>query len=125
MNKTTKLTDSKDITMGFNSPMTREASTVAVDLIMITPFFFKSELVSRDYAPSNRATEKVQTIPVAPMKCNNHGSNSKGHEKHSVDCLETHIAICAQSGIREEIARKVTDSCIKGTKQNYHWMLEQ
>ena len=84
----------------------------------------RSELVTRDHAPSNRATKKVQTISVAPMESNNQGSNSKCHEKHPVDCLEAHITICAQSGIREEIARKVTDSWTKGTKQNYQGMFE-
>ena len=49
----------------------------------------------------------------------------QGHEKLPVDCLEAHITICAQSGIREEIARKVTDSWTRGTKQNYQWMFEQ
>ena len=30
-----------------------------------------------------------------------------------------------RDGTREEIARKVTDSWTKGTKQNYQWMFEQ
>ena len=42
-----------------------------------------------------------------------------------MDCLEAPIAICDQSGIREGIDRKVTDSSTKGTKQNYPWMFEQ
>ena len=57
------------------------------------------------------------------MECNNQRSNSKGHEKYLIDCLEAHIAICTQISLREEIARKFTDSWTKGTKQNYHWML--
>ena len=85
----------------------------------------RSELVPRDHAPSNRATKKVKTTTVVPMECNNQGSNSKGHEKHPVDCLEAHITICAQSGIGKEIARKVTDSWTEGTKQNYQQMFEQ
>ena len=85
----------------------------------------RSELVPRDHAPSNRATKKVQAITLTPMECNNQGSNSKGHEKHPIDCLEAHITICAKSCIRKEIARKVTDPWTKGPKQNYQWMFEQ
>ena len=85
----------------------------------------RSELVPRDHASSSRANKKVQTITVTPMECHNWEGNSKSHEKHPVDCFESHIAICAQSGIREEIARKVTDSWTSGTKLNYQRMFEQ
>ena len=84
-----------------------------------------SELVPRDHALSNRATDKVQAIEVAPMECNNQVNNSQVYEKHPIGCLEADIAICAQSSIRKEIARKVTDSWTKGNKQNYQWMFEQ
>ena len=85
----------------------------------------RSELVPRDHTSSNRAIKKIQTITVAPWESHNPGGNSKGHEKHPVDCLGAHITICAKSGIREEIARKVTDSWTRGTKQNYQKMFEQ
>ena len=75
----------------------------------------RSELIPRDHVLSNRAT----------VECKNQGSNSKVHEKHPIDCLEAHIIICAQSSIREEIARKVTESWTKGTEQNYQWLFEQ
>ena len=86
--------------------------------------FTRSELISSYHAPSNRATKEVQTITVAPMECDNQGSNSKGPEKHPIPCLEPHIAIYGQSGIREETARKFTDSWTKEAKQNYQWMFE-
>ena len=70
----------------------------------------KLELVPRDHAFSNRATNAVQAIAGAPMECNNQGNNSKGNEKHPIDCMDAHITICAPNGIRQEIARKVTDS---------------
>ena len=59
------------------------------------------------------------------MECNNQGNNSKCYGKHPIDCLEAHITICAESGIRKAIARKVTDPLTKGTKQNYQQMFEQ
>ena len=62
----------------------------------------RSDLVPREHVPSNTTMRKVQTITVAPLKCRNQGSNSKGHEKHPNDCLEAHIAICALSGIIEK-----------------------
>ena len=67
----------------------------------------------------------IQAISVVPMEYNKQKSNSKGHEQHPFYCLEANITICAQNGVREEIARKVTDSWTKGTKQNYHQMSEQ
>ena len=30
-------------------------------------------------------------IPVTPVECNNQVTNTKGHEKHPIDCPETHI----------------------------------
>ena len=77
----------------------------------------RSELDLRDNVPSNRAAKKVWTITVAPMECNIQGSNPKGHGKHPIDCLEAHITICTNSGIREEIARKVTDYWTKETSR--------
>ena len=59
------------------------------------------------------------------MECNNQESNFKCHEENPIDYLEAHITIFAHNGIREEIARKVTDSWTKGTKLNYQWMFEQ
>ena len=44
--------------------------------------------------------------------------------QRSVDYLEAHITICFPNGIRREIARKVTDSWTKGTKQNYQQMFK-
>ena len=83
------------------------------------------ELVPRDHVPSNRATEKVEIITLAPMECNNQESNSKGHEKYPIDCLEAHITICVQSVIGEEIAKKVTNIRTKEAKQHYQQMFEQ
>ena len=39
--------------------------------------------------------------------------------------MEAHITIYAQRGMREENARKVTDSWTRGIKQNYQRMFEQ
>ena len=82
------------------------------------------EFVPRDHAPGSRATKKVQTITVTPVECHKE-SNSKGHEKHPAGYLEADITIYVQSAIREEIARKVTDSWTRGAKQNYQRMFEQ
>ena len=82
------------------------------------------QLVPRDHAPSNRATKKVQTIPVASMECNTPKSNSKVHESIQLTAWRLTLA-SVLSGIREEIAWKVTDSWTKGTKHNYQWMFEQ
>ena len=87
--------------------------------------FPRSELVSRDHTSSSRATKKVKTTTVAPVECDNLGVNSKGHEKHPLDCLEAHSTICTQRDIREEIARKTTASWTRGIKQNYQRMFEQ
>ena len=59
------------------------------------------------------------------MECENLGGDSKGHEKHPADSLETHITICTQNGIRSDIARKVTDSWTNGTNKNYQQMHEE
>ena len=83
-----------------------------------------SELVLKDYASSDKTTEVFLTISVAPMECSHWGSSPNGHAKHTIDCLEVHLTICAQNGIREEIFRKVTDSWTKGTKQNCQQMFE-
>ena len=91
---------------------------------MITPFWSDHSWFPEIHAPSDRATKKVKAITVNPMECNCQGSNSKGHEKHPTDYLEDHIAMWVQTGIKEESARKVTDSWIKRTKQNYQWMFE-
>ena len=80
------------------------------DHILLT----RSELVPRDHASGSRAGKKVQTITVAPMEC--HNPIPKVVKSISVGCLEAHITICAQSGIKEEITRKVNDSWTKGTK---------
>ena len=95
------------------------------DQIIITPFCPDQDWFPEIMCPAIEPTEKVQAITMAPMVCNNIGSNSKGDEKHPTDCLEAHIPICAQSGIREKTARKVTDSWTKGTKQSYKQMFEQ
>ena len=60
----------------------------------------RSEMVSIDNALHDRAPLAVPAILVAPMQCNNQGSSSKGHEKHSIECLEVHITICDWNGIR-------------------------
>ena len=78
----------------------------------------RSDLVPRDCAPSNSANKEVHTIKVALMECTN-------QEAIPFDCLEAHITICSQICIREDIARKVTDSWTKGTKQNYQQMFKQ
>ena len=70
-------------------------------------FSAKSKLVPRDHTPSNRATKKVQIITVAPMECLNPRGDSKGHEKHPVDCLEAHIAICAQVASEKKLPGKL------------------
>ena len=81
----------------------------------------RSELVPRDHVPSNIATKKLQTITVAPMECNNQGKQLQRSSK-SIQLTAWRLTspsvprVC----IREEIARKVTDSGTKGTKQNYH-----
>ena len=84
----------------------------------------RSELVLRDHTSNDRATKSFSAISVAPMDPNNQGNNSKGHEKHRIDCLKAHITICAWNGIRDEISRKVMDSWTKGTKHNYQHMFE-
>ena len=63
----------------------------------------RSELVP---ISSNRATKKVLTFTLASMECNNLGSNSKDHEKHTVHCLEAHITICVKGASEKKMPGK-------------------
>ena len=65
MNKTAKLTTSKDSSMGFNSPASREAPTVAMESLV-------SPLIAIEWpmtpAKSNQHKEKRQQRTVRPGK---------------------------------------------------------